>query len=137
MTGIVIKKPSVVVVDAHYDYRDAIIQYLQTNGMEATGCATGYELLEYLKNVPQPDVVIISYTIDNKVSTSTVLLLRQLYPNIKILIAKVFIDTSPLMLIEIAQMGANGLLIKSGDPEEWIRAIDVVIEGEFYFYKKK
>ena len=112
-------KIQVAYADDHIAVRKGVVAFI-----EKIGCITvvieadhGEDLLKQLKFADRfPDVVILDIHMPHLDGFQTVPLLKEKWPNIKILILTAF--ETELYLIQMINMGINGYLLKSCHPKE-------------------
>jgi len=124
----------VAYADDHTAVRKGIIAFLHSLGgidvfIEADN---GNELIGKIYKSPIiPDVCILDIKMPEMDGFETLNLLRSKWPKIKVLILTTFVDE--LYIIRMVQLGANGYLAKSCDPEEIKKALIAIHEEGFYF----
>ena len=92
----------------------------------------GSMLLEALKAAPEcPDVVLLDLSMPGLNGIETTKIIHRDYPNIKIIILSVYSEER--FVTHLMELGINAYLFKNVEPEEVERAIQTVIEKDFYF----
>lgn len=87
----------------------------------------GFELLEKLKSEKNIDVILMDIEMPEMDGIRATFEVKNLYPQIKILILTVFDDDDKIF--QAIQNGASGYLLKEESPETIFNAIRVVMEG--------
>jgi DNA-binding NarL/FixJ family response regulator len=93
----------------------------------------GQEVLQKLQ-IYEVDVLVCDIQMPVLDGISTVLQVRQLYPNVKILMLSMLEDAN--MIEKAIQVGANGYVLKKAKKAELEKAILSVAKGEKYFAKE-
>ncbi len=90
----------------------------------------GYDLMDAIAQ-QQPDVILLDYKMPAMDGAEAIRRIRQLYPDIKIIILTMYDD--PNLINQMVDAGANGYLLKDTDPEIVEEAIKTVVKTDFYF----
>jgi DNA-binding NarL/FixJ family response regulator len=83
--------------------------------------ATGKEALALLKSATLPDVILLDIRMTELDGVATVKLIKQDYPDIKVIVLTTFNDAEYVM--EALANGANGYLLKDTEIEQLVEAI--------------
>jgi two-component system nitrate/nitrite response regulator NarL len=121
-----------LVVDDHPIVRKGISSCLSKNEhFEIVGeAADGREAVRKAREL-QPDLVLMDINMPQMSGLAVTELLRRELPKIKVLILSMHGNTD--YVLRIIQSGARGYIIKEASPEELVRAIETVNNGEAYF----
>src|ERR1041385_7795724 len=92
--------------------------------------ANGLEALEKAREF-LPDIILLDIEMPDMDGLAVVEALRKELPQIKVLILSVHVQIDYVRCI--LQSGARGYVLKDAAPEELVRAIDTVQNGEAYF----
>jgi DNA-binding NarL/FixJ family response regulator len=128
------KEPiKVAMADDHILLRNALASLINNSGncsviME---CSNGKELIEKIKNNPQPDVVILDLNMPEMDGHQTALFLQKTHPEIKVLMLTMY--DSELALIRLLKAGVKGFMKKDIHPTELMHAIQSVHEHGYYY----
>lgn len=122
----------VMLVDDHKILRDALkIVLAREKDMNLVGEASnGAIALKSIKDM-QPDVVVMDIGMPEMGGIQTTLVLRNTYPDIKIIALSTFFDRR--IILQMLDAGANGYIVKSAGSEELLRGIRAVAAGRSYF----
>ncbi len=119
-------------VDDHNLFREGIKSLLQKmkNIELVLEAVSGKNLLDKLNNVV-PDVVLLDLEMDDMNGVDTILRLRELYPDLKIIILTMHKEER--MISYLMEVGANGYLLKDTNQQELEEAINSVYKKGYYF----
>lgn len=117
-----------VVVDDHTLFRAGLVSLLrETDEFQVVGEASnGLSALEVIEKT-QPDVVLLDVNMPEMGGVETVVALKQRNQKVRILMLTV--SKKDIDLIGAITAGADGYLLKSAEPEELWRAIQMVHQG--------
>ncbi len=122
----------VAIIDDHKMFRDSIAHILNsTEGYQVIWTAsTKDESVEKLKS-KQPDVLLMDIALgeDNGIDLTQEII--GLYPNQRILALSMHHEEE--YIVKMVEKGARGYLLKDSGVEELKKAIDKIIEGEYYY----
>jgi DNA-binding NarL/FixJ family response regulator len=121
-------KTRVTIFDDNAKRRDGLRMLIDTlEDMECAG--TFNDCREVLKNIDdtKPDVVLMDIDMPHVNGIEGVLLIREKYPDLKILMQTVFEDDDKIFAAVCA--GANGYILKQANPLRLIEAIIEVLQG--------
>ncbi|WP_218081276.1 response regulator [Anthocerotibacter panamensis] len=126
------KKIKVLIADDHALIRSGIrIMLLTANDMTVVGEASDGEEAMQLYDRLKPDVLLLDISMPTLDGIEVTRLLKQRYPEAKILI--VTMHESEEYLFRIMRAGASGYLLKNSDKQELLQAIRSVAAGEQTF----
>jgi two-component system, NarL family, response regulator DegU len=125
------KKLKIYIADDHTLFRKAMVKMIQ--GFQHVGevkdAENGQELLTLMK-YQQPDVVIVDLQMPIMDGTETCEQIVQKYPEVKIIILTM--HDSEKYILHLIELGAHAFLLKNTEPEELERAIESIMEKDFY-----
>ena len=115
--------PRILVVDDNEDLRTTIQALLQADGFEVAVAADGEAALIQNKSRPA-DVVVTDLFMPDKDGIETIIELKKLYPNIKIVAMSGWTSTQGSDYLQVArEIGAAVTLQKPFDPAELSRVV--------------
>jgi two-component system, NarL family, response regulator DegU len=125
------KKLKIFIADDHTLFRKAMVNMIQTfpNVGEVKDAENGQELLTLMK-YSVPDVVIVDLQMPVMDGTEATEMISQKYPDVKIIILTM--HDSEKYILHLIELGAHAFLLKNTEPEELEKAIESVIEKDFY-----
>jgi len=123
---------TILIVDDHPLFRKGMRSLLESiPEFQVVGeAATGEEAVETAVSL-QPDVVLMDLQMPNGTGLSATRQLRQISPNIRVLVVTLFEDNESIFTA--LQAGAHGYILKDVEEEEMIRAIKSVGNGQAIF----
>ncbi|MEQ8425787.1 MAG: response regulator transcription factor, partial [Cyclobacteriaceae bacterium] len=89
----------------------------------------GKDLLRVMRNHPV-DVALLDISMPIMSGDEAARTILRRYPQTKIVMLT--IDDTPEKILELMNMGVHGYLLKDCDPEEVVRAIEAVVDRDFY-----
>lgn len=92
---------------------------------------SGLKLLEQLSSQPQPDIILLDYTMPEMDGFVTLQKVKKQYPGIKVIMLTMHFDES--LMVFMMQNGVNGYLLKDETSAVVKEAIEEVIENGQYF----
>jgi DNA-binding NarL/FixJ family response regulator len=128
------------IADDHVLFRNGVAKLIEAyagnsgdycNTVEA---ASGDELLDSLEKLPdpdRPDVILVDLNMPRMDGFQTIPRLRQLYPDIRILVLTMRDDDDAIL--RSLRLGACGYLTKDIEKEELKEAIDSCLEKGYYY----
>lgn len=123
---------TIAMVDDHYQHRNGICEFLEQLGLTVLFQAeNGKAALEKLESGLLPDVCIIDVNMPVMDGFETARAIRRKFPMQKIMAYSMNNDEKNV--IRMFQSGANGYILKGGDPEELKKAIIALHNKEYYF----
>ncbi len=124
----------VLVADDHSLFRDGIVSLLEAAGHKVVRqVGTGKEAVEATFEL-QPDLVLMDNTMPEMTGIEALRVIKREAPDIKVVMLTVSEDDEDLM--EAAQAGADGYLLKNLDGEEFLRMLEGVARGEAAMTRK-
>ncbi len=126
----------IAIADDHILIRDSLIEAIHAfkNCRVISRAANGQELINNLGSLEAlPDVCIVDISMPVLNGYETVVALKKLYPEIKILVLSMFIEE--YSIIRMIKNGARGYLLKSCRTEELKEAIESIHTNGFYYSK--
>lgn len=120
------------IADDHKLFREGLVSiFRQEARIEVVLKAeNGQDLLDKIASA-SPEVVLMDLEMPVLDGMKATELLKSTHPDIKILILSMY-NQEPIIL-KMLNLGANGYLLKSAEPEELISAITTVKEKDYYF----
>lgn len=121
----------VAIADDHKIFRKGVILSLRpyTNIKFVQEADNGQELIDGLA-MSEPDVILMDLRMPQKDGIETTKFVTKNYPNIHIIALTMFEDER--FVTHMMEIGANGYLLKSADPQEIKRAIvEVSLKGYY------
>jgi DNA-binding NarL/FixJ family response regulator len=112
-----------MIVDDQALFRDGLktVLDLEPDLTVIATAATGKEALALLKSATLPDVILLDIRMTELDGVATVKLIKQDYPDIKVIVLTTFNDAEYVM--EALANGANGYLLKDTEIEQLVEAI--------------
>lgn len=124
----------VLVADDHSLFRDGIVSLLEAAGHEVVQqVGDGERALEAAEK-HKPDLVLMDITMPRQSGVEALRLIKQRSPSIKVVMLTVSEDERDLM--EAAQAGADGYLLKNLEGEQFLKMIEGVARGEAAITRK-
>ena len=122
------EKIRVMLVDDHDALREALrkIINLQPDLEVAAEASCGRDALQLLSHI-NPDVVLMDGSMPKMNGIETTRRLKQLQPKAKVIGLTLYGEST--YLEEMVAVGASGYLMKTGAPEQVIKAIRIVSKG--------
>lgn len=126
---------SVLVVEDHTIYREAIIEILKTTTLVniVDEAENGSVALNKLNDLYY-DIVFIDIEMPVLNGFETSKIIREKYPNTKIVILTSHQYNAKI--IELIEMGVSAYLLKNTNKQELLLAINKVVEGDLYLSKE-
>jgi two-component system NarL family response regulator len=118
----------ILLVDDHPLFLQGMETFLGSSGAEIVGTArNGAEaLLKY--EMLAPDLVLMDLQMAGYDGIETTRMIKKDYPEANIVILTAYEDETPLLAA--LQAGASGYLLKSMEPEDFLRQLDALNRGE-------
>jgi two-component system, NarL family, response regulator DegU len=125
------KALKVFIADDHTLFRKAMVNLISgfENVGEVKDAENGKELLTLIK-YQQPDVAIVDLQMPVMDGTETCENIFAKYPDVKVIVLTM--HDSDKYILHMIEMGVHAFLLKNTEPEELERAIDSIIEKDFY-----
>ena len=125
---------SVLIAEDHEIVRYGISTYLSSSDdINIVGeASTGEECLELFKET-RPDICLLDIGMPGKDGIETAKIIRELDPNVKILILSMHIDRQKLT--DVLQAGVDGYLLKNTEKADLMHGIKAIMKGQRVFSK--
>ncbi|MEQ9425329.1 MAG: response regulator transcription factor [Cyclobacteriaceae bacterium] len=125
-------KIKILIADDHQIIIDGIKSIIEGEGhLELTGQAhTGIEVLEFLRR-NKIDLAILDINMPELDGVETTRVIRDKYPDIKILILTMYNKAE--FVKNMAEAGAHGFILKNTGRDEMLMAIELLMEGKTYY----
>jgi len=123
----------VALADDHTMFRKGIVELLRTaNKFEIVAEAgNGQELIDQIMALDEPpEVCLLDVNMPVLDGYKTLAKLKFEFPRIKFLTLSMY--DHEFAIIKMLRNGANGYLLKEDDPEELKRAIEYIVDHDFY-----
>jgi two-component system, NarL family, response regulator DegU len=125
------KRLKIFIADDHTLFRKAMVNLIKgfDSVEEVKDAENGKELLTLIK-YQQPDIAIVDLQMPVMDGTETCEAILSRNPEVKIIVLTM--HDSDKYILHMMEMGVHAFLLKNTEPEELERAIDSVIEKDFY-----
>lgn len=125
------KRIKVFIADDHPIVRQGMGRLLSTfeRVSDVKEAANGKDLINLLANEPA-DAVIMDVEMPVMGGIEAAKIISQRYPDVKILILT--LHTEEVFVNRLLNLGVNGFLTKSTEPEELERALYAIVDNDFY-----
>lgn len=122
----------VVIADDHKIVLEGLSSLIKPNkNITVVGeVLNGVQVIDLLHKI-DVDIVVLDIEMPNMDGIETTRKIRELFPNVKILILTMYNEIG--FIRKIAQANANGYILKNKGKEELIDAIEAVHKGKQYF----
>ncbi|MCI0750783.1 MAG: response regulator transcription factor [Flammeovirgaceae bacterium] len=126
-----IKKLKVYIADDHSLFRKAMVALIKTlpRVSEVKDAENGRELLALVKQDP-PDVCVVDLQMPVMDGEETTTRILSSYPNVKVIILTM--EDHEKLIIQMIERGAHAFLHKTTNPDELEKAINSVVDKDFY-----
>jgi two-component system invasion response regulator UvrY len=126
------KKIQVAIADDHILLRKALSRLVASFEKYAVlfEADNGKELKEIVSKHNIPEIILLDVNMPQMDGYETVKWLYANYPQIKVLALSMYSDEKTI--IRMLRLGAKGYILKNIDPEELEKALDSVMEKDFY-----
>ncbi|MFM7017612.1 response regulator [Flavobacterium sp.] len=123
----------IAIVDDHHLVRDGLIETFNKieNVQIVFDTDDGIILLEYLKNNPNIDLIVLDLQMNKMGGIEICKEIKTYYPNIKILVLTQLVNE--LSISSLIKAGANGYCSKLINPKDIEIAIKKIMNNEMYF----
>ncbi|MDP4147826.1 MAG: response regulator transcription factor [Bacteroidota bacterium] len=124
-----------LIIDDHPLIIDGIRTMLKDTGyVEIAGaCKTAREGLAFIVDHPETEIILLDINLPDMDGLRACELIRQINKQVKI-IGLTYVNEAGI-ITQLIRKGANGYLLKNMEREEFIDAIDRVLNGELYLSK--
>lgn len=124
----------ILIADDHPDARQAILEMLADDpSFLVVGKATNGEEALQLTEKLLPDILLIDIKMPILNGLEVTKIIKEKYPLIKVIILSV--SDSVEDLFTALQYGAQGYLLKSMDPDDWLSYLHSIVEGSNFAVK--
>ena len=122
---------TIYIADDQTLFRKGMVRLLKSFSFitEVKDAAGGKAMIKIVKD-QAPDVILMDYempVMDGKEASAYIL---QHYPNVKIIMLSFHNESNHIL--EMMQMGIHSYLLKNSEPEEVKKAIQAVVQNDFY-----
>lgn len=126
------KTIKVLIADDHEILRYGISTFLSSaDNIEIVGeASSGEECIELFKE-KKPDVCVLDISMPDKDGIETTKAIREIDPDVKVLILSMHIDK--LLLDKVLEAGINGYLLKDTEKTEILHGIESIAKGQQVF----
>jgi len=125
------KELKVYIADDHTLFRKAMIKLIKSfDGITVVKDAENGKDLHTLIKEDLPDVVIVDLQMPVMDGVETCEVLLKKYPSVKIIVLTM--HDAERYILHMIEMGVHAFLLKSAEPAELERAIQFVVENDFY-----
>ncbi|TDM07462.1 response regulator [Macrococcus lamae] len=125
---------SIILVDDHHIVRQGL-KFLISSMTDFSIIGEfndGVEVIDYLSSNEPPDCILMDLVMPKMDGIKTTKKLKELYPDIKILVLSSYIDEEHV--IGVMEAGADGYEVKDTEPAKLIETISQVAAGEKVFH---
>ncbi|MDX1586517.1 MAG: response regulator transcription factor, partial [Balneolaceae bacterium] len=125
-------KIKVLIADDHEILRFGISTFLNSaENINVVGeASSGDECIELFKE-KKPDVCVLDISMPGKNGIETTKAIREIDPNVKVLILSMHIDKA--ILDQVLEAGINGYLLKDTEKTELLHGIESIAKGQQVF----
>lgn len=124
----------VALADDHTMFRKGIVELLRSTADTfdiVAEAGNGQDLIDQIQKLsPPPQVCLLDVNMPILDGYKTLAALKKDYPLMKFLALSMY--DYEFAIIKMLRQGANGYLLKEDDPEELKRAIEYVVDNDFY-----
>lgn len=125
---------SLILVDDHHIVRQGL-KFLITSMTDYQIIADfgdGTEVIEYLKQHPAPDCILMDLVMPKMDGIKTTKYVKNNYPEVKILVLSSYVDEEHVL--GVMDAGADGYEVKDAEPAQLIETINKVVAGQSVFH---
>src|ERR1043165_1343353 len=128
-----LSKISIAIADDHTLVRRAVVDMIK--GFEdfdvMFDASNGAELIEYLETCSvKPEICVLDIEMPVLNGFDTLKILKNRWPEIKVLVLTMI--ANEITIIKMLKAGANGYMLKAGDPLEFERALRAISSQGFF-----
>lgn len=126
------EKIKVLIADDHEILRYGISTFLSSaDNIEIVGeASSGEECIELFKE-KKPDICVLDISMPDKDGIETTKAIREIDPDVKVLILSMHIDK--VLLDKVLEAGINGYLLKDTEKTEILHGIESIAKGQQVF----
>ncbi|MBL7701211.1 MAG: response regulator transcription factor [Ferruginibacter sp.] len=123
----------IILADDHILLRDALAGLVNSfkEFIVIATAADGNEVITSIKEIGQPDILLMDLNMPGMNGYDAATLIAQLYPRVKTVILS--IQDSEIAILRLLQIGVAGFLKKDIHPDELKKALLVVASGKNYY----
>ena len=124
----------IALADDHTMFRKGMVELLRANKkfQIVAEAGNGLDLIKQIQALEElPDVCLLDVNMPVMDGYKTLARLKSEYPKMKFLTLSM--NDSEFSIIKMLRNGANGYLLKEEDPEELKRAIEHIVNHDFYY----
>jgi DNA-binding NarL/FixJ family response regulator len=125
------RTPTVMVVDDHPIWRDAVARDLEEQGFDVIATADGVESARRRAGVVKPDVVVMDMRLSDGTGTQATAAVLEVSPGSRVLVLSASDERDDVL--EAVKAGALGYLVKSASKTELAQAVAATSEGRAVF----
>lgn len=126
------KKTKVLIADDHSIVRDGLrALFRRTQEFSIVGEAADGETAVRVASLKKPDVAILDISMPKLNGIEATRIIKQRYPNMKVLILTIHEDEE--YVYQIIRAGANGYMLKNAEKKEILAAVRAVLNEEPFF----
>lgn len=131
--GAPIKPTTIAMADDHTLLRNALAQVIEGLGnyRVVVQAANGRELLDKLKEIECPDLLLLDINMPEMNGIETAKEVSRQYPGIKIIALSMMEDE--LMLVRMIINGARGIILKDAEPFQLKEVLENVLKTGYHF----
>lgn len=122
---------TVMIVDDHPMWRDAVERDVSAAGLEVVACAQDGASAVRRAQAVQPDVMVLDLNLPDFSGDEVVIKLKEVSPRTAVLILSA--SAEPADVLKAVRAGATGYLVKSASADELLAGISATAAGEPVF----
>ncbi|ANW65287.1 DNA-binding response regulator [Mycobacterium sp. djl-10] len=123
--------PSVMVVDDHPIWRDAVARDLAEDGFEVVATADGVASARRRAAVVRPDVVLMDMSLSDGTGAEATAAVLEVSPDTRVLVLSASAEQDDVL--QAVKAGATGYLVKSASKSELTQAVRATAAGRAVF----
>jgi len=121
----------IILTEDHQILRDGIKALIASETIEIIGEASTGEELWKLLEMSQPDIILMDISLPDTTGIELTSLLKERFPEIKVLILSMFMDES--FIKQAIKAGVKGYLHKNTTRDEILEAINTIYAGNDFY----